>query len=258
MTVVYKAEHSRTRRVVALKQLPRIIVPTSESIRLLRQQLEVLGQLRHPQLVVPNDVYESHGQAFLVMEFVDGVNLASKIREKGPLDVQEAVKCAYQTARAMHFAHHYGIVHHELKPSNLMQDTHATIRILGLGQARLAPSFALPNWDNAAKAAIPEVYHFLSPEQTYDRLHADARSDIYSLGCTLWFLLTGEYVFKTATRDEALLAHRERAAPSIRGVRADVPAWLDEILQRMLRKSGVDRFPTMVLVQSISQNISAG
>ena len=220
-----------------------------------RREATAVAKFRHPNIVSAIDAGETHGLLFLVMEFVDGRDLSRTVKEKGPLSVAQTIDCIIQAARGLQEAHDHGIVHRDIKPANLLLDTSGTVKVLDLGLARVNQPQEFVATDGSeldltVSGSIMGTVDYMSPEQAYDPRTADGRSDIYSLGCTLHYLLTGKPPFGGQTFMERLLGHRERPIPSLRSSRRDVPAALDATFQSLMAKSPEGRPQTMAAVIS--------
>ncbi len=243
MGVVFKAEQRKLRRVVALKILPPSITREPEALVRFHREAEAAAKLDHPNLVRAIDADEAGGMHFLVMEFVDGRDLGKLVRARGPLAAGQAIDAILQAARGLSAAHWRGIIHRDIKPSNLILASGATVKVLDLGLARLDD----PDVSDAAAGGLTLTNAFLgtadymSPEQAFDPRLADARSDVYSLGCTLHFLLTAKPVYGGRSLMQRLLGHREGTIPSLRTARPDVPPALDDAFRRMIAKAPADR-----------------
>ncbi len=252
MGQVYKAQHQRMRRIVALKVLPPQAVLSPNSVRRFSREVQAAARLSHPNIVTAFDAGEQQGIHYLVMEYVPGRDLSTLVREHGPLDVESALECILQTARGLEYAHSEGIIHRDIKPSNLLVDKRGTVKILDMGLARFDDESgingALSNADLTRSEQIMGTVDFMSPEQAEDTRCADARSDIYSLGCTLHSLLTGAAPFQGDTVVKKLLAHRAGEIPSLIAQRPDIPKQLDEVFQRMVAKEPDHRFQSMTEV----------
>ena len=252
MGIVYKARHLDMRRFVALKVLQGLNVDTEEKRRRFRQEVRAASQLTHPNIIAALDAEIASGQPFLVMEFVDGEDLHKLVRRRSPLPVTEVVDCLIQAARGLGHAHQQDIVHRDVKPSNLLRAVDGTVKVLDLGLARLRAS-ACPDDPTVSvhptrPGAVMGTLAYMAPEQATDAGSADHRADIYSLGCTLCFLLTGHTPYRSRDTVGLLLAHREGAIPSLRESRSDVPQGLDCLFQKMLAKRPEDRPQSMAEV----------
>jgi len=255
MGLVLRARHRQLQRIVALKLLPPSFSRDRAAVKRFRREATAVAKFRHPNIVAAIDAGETHGLLFLVMEFVDGRDLSRTVKEKGPLSVAQAIDCIIQAARGLQEAHDHGIVHRDIKPANLLLDSSGTVKILDLGLARVNQPQDFLATDGSAldltvSGSIVGTVDYMSPEQAYDPRTADSRSDIYSLGCTLHYLLTGKPPFGGQTFMERLLGHRERPIPSLRASRPGVGAALDAAFQSLLAKSPEGRPQTMAAVIS--------
>jgi serine/threonine protein kinase/DNA-binding NarL/FixJ family response regulator len=244
MGTVYKAIHRRMKRVVAVKVLARSVSQNASFLGRFQREVEAVARLNHPNVVQAFDADECEAGQYLVMEYVAGSDLASAVNDFGPMPVREAVDCLLQAARALDYAHGQGIVHRDIKPANLMRDSNGTIKLTDLGLARFNEAITVLSGSASLvtqTGSITGTVDFMSPEQARNTKLADHRADIYSLGCTFYFLLTGQLPFQGETIMEKLLAHREQPVPSLRAYRADVSESVDQVFRRMLAKKPEDR-----------------
>ena len=246
MGMVLKAQHKRMKRVVALKVLSPSVTKTKEMVQRFQREVETVGKLDHPNVVAAYDADEANGTHFLVMQYVEGQDLSGLVKEKGTLPVDKAVQCIVQAARGLEYAHQKGVIHRDIKPANLLLDTQGTIKILDMGLARIATETAEEGLTQTG--AIMGTIDYMAPEQAVNTKLADARSDIYSLGITLWYLLTGRAAYPGESMMSKLLAHRESPIPSLAAARPDVPAALDAVFQKMIAKKPEGRYQTMTEV----------
>jgi serine/threonine protein kinase len=249
MGMVFKARHRTLGRVGALKILPPSFTRDRGAVMRFRREFEAAGRLRHPNVVAAFEADEDRGVHFLVMEYVQGINLDRVVGEHGPLPVAQAVDYLIQSARGLEAAHEKGIVHRDIKPGNLMLDRHGTVRVLDLGLARIVNAGNAADSSVAGRLTQTGMYmgtvDYMAPEQAEDSHRVDHRADIYSLGCTFYFLLTGREPFPAPTVFRRMVAHQEHPAPSLRAIRPDVPPALEAAHQKMMAKRPEDRPASM-------------
>jgi CheY-like chemotaxis protein len=248
MGTVYKARHRRMKRVVAIKVLSRSVGQSATFVQRFQREVEAVARLSHPNIVMAHDADEAEAGHFLVMEFVNGRDLASEVQQRGPLPIPEAVGCIAQAARALDYAHAQGIIHRDIKPANLLRDVSGVVKVADLGLARFNDTLGRPSEDRSAltqAGSIMGTVDFMPPEQALGLTNIDHRADIYSLGCTLYYLLIGRPPYQGPTMMATLLQHREGPIPSLCADRGEVPAALDQVFRRMVAKKPEERFASM-------------
>ena len=249
MGVVLKAEHRRMKRVVAVKMISTASLKSPDAVKRFYREVEAAAKLEHPNIVAAHDASEHEGVHYLVMQFVDGKDLSAIITEKGPLPVAQAVDYIIQAARGLQYAHEQGIIHRDIKPANLLVDRKGTVKILDMGLARVAGLADTEDKDRlTATGQVMGTLDYMAPEQAMDTHHVDARADIYSLGCTLYRLLTGEVLFKCDSLAKIIWAHQQSPIPSLCKALSDVPPQLDTAFQKMVAKKPEDRQQSMTEV----------
>jgi serine/threonine protein kinase len=250
---VFKATHRKMNRTVAVKLLPESLVQSPDSVERFRREVQALARLSHPNIVAVHDAGSADGTHFYVMDLVEGEDLARLIKEHGSLTVELALDCILQAARGLEYAHAQGIVHRDIKPSNLILDHDGTVKILDLGIARFQPVAEAAD-DLTKTGCVLGTVDYMAPEQAINTRRADHRADIYSLGCTLHFLLTGQPLFGGETVMERILAHREHPVPSLRKACSAVPPWLERVFRQMVAKKSEDRYQSVTaLVSDLAQ-----
>jgi len=242
MSTVYLAEHALLRRRVAIKVMLEGQVDKT-ALERFHRECQAIARLDHPNIVRAHD-FDSDGKFhFLVMEFVDGPNLQTLVGKDGPLSVHLAAEYCRQAALGLASAHAAGMVHRDIKPSNLLRDPKGVVKLLDLGVARLT------GFDSSLTLASNQnllgTIDYLSPEQALSSHHVDGRSDIYSLGCTLYFLLTGHPPFPDGSQAQKLLAHQIQAPAPLTKKRRDVPPDFVAFLDQMMAKRPNKRPQTM-------------
>lgn len=247
MGMVLKAEHRRMKRIVALKVLSPAVTKNPEAARRFQREVEAAAKLEHPNIVTAHDADEARGTHFLVMQYVEGTDLAALVRQQGPLPVDKAIECVVQAARGLEYAHARGVIHRDIKPANLLLDRQGTVKILDMGLARL--DTAGHDQDQlTGTGQIMGTVDYMAPEQAMDTKTADARADVYSLGITLWYLLTGRAVYDGESMVKKLMAHQHTPVPSLRAVCPRASAQLEAVFTKMVAKSRDARQQTMAEV----------
>ena len=248
---VFKARHKRMKRFVAVKAISPRAVDSPQAVARFHREVEAAAQLEHPNIVTAYDAREVDGQHYLIMQYVDGEDLSTLVKQRGPLPVHETLGCILQAARGLEYAHEQGIIHRDIKPANLLvRKKDGKVKILDMGLARLQAAEADGQQldELTVSGQIMGTVDYMPPEQAIDTRKADARSDIYALGCTLYRILTGRTMYAGETAMQKLLAHREEAIPSLSAARRDVPPELDAAYQQMVAKEPSDRPASMAEV----------
>jgi serine/threonine protein kinase len=244
MGQVFKVRHRTLGRIAALKRLRPDYLDSTAACRRFQREVRAAAQLNHPNIVLAYDADEVDGTHFLVMEWIDGVDLARYLRQKGPLPIDLACSCIKQTALALDHAHSRGLVHRDVKPHNLLLAADGSVKLLDLGVARLSDG------DQGATAQgtmthtnqVLGTVDYIAPEQAANARNVDARADLYSLGCTFYHLLTGKAPFADAPDAMSkLIKHRLEEPPSIESLRADVPAYLVALVRKLMAKEPEER-----------------
>jgi serine/threonine-protein kinase len=277
MGTVLRAQHLFLKRLVALKIINKGLVQNWKMRERFFTEMQAAAQLCHPNIVAVYDADVVGDTSFLVMELVDGVALHKVVRDIGPLPIRQACEYAQQTATGMQHALDCSIVHRDIKPNNLMLTPEGKVKILDFGLARYLTevaaadsSFEIPG--NSTDLVLPDAGEdaasntpappktvrisrrltsrcmgtpdFVAPEMSQDPIQADVRADIYSLGCTLYFLLTGQVPFPDGGTQDKMRAHSNQTPTPIRELRPEIPERLAAVIDRMMAKSPEDRYST--------------
>jgi eukaryotic-like serine/threonine-protein kinase len=194
MGAVWKAQHTKLGKTVALKVLPRQLTSNPDSVGRFEREMKAVGLLDHPHIIRAMDAGEIDGTHFLVMEYADGVDLAEVVRQRGPRKVRDACEMIRQAALGLGHAHQHGLIHRDIKPTNLFLTKAGQVKILDLGLARLQGEDVSPSSHDPTITRMGQIMgtpDYMATEQWDDTHSVDGRADLYSLGCTLFFLLAG-------------------------------------------------------------------
>jgi serine/threonine protein kinase len=236
-----------------------------ESVARFNREMKAVGKLDHPHIVRATDAGEADGTHYLVMEFVEGIDLAELLKRNGPLPIAAACELVRQAALGLQAAHARGMVHRDVKPANLMLARQEfgppLVKVLDLGLALLAETHAADATGLTSEGHIMGTIDFMAPEQAGDSHAVDARADVYSLGATLYALLSGGSIFagrefKTAMQKLSALA--TQSAPPLRDRRPEIPAALAEVIHRMLARNPGERYATTADVAAVLGTFAAG
>jgi eukaryotic-like serine/threonine-protein kinase len=246
---VYKAVHQTMNRVVALKVLTPQLVTTERAQQLFLREVQAAAQLHHPNIVMAFDANENDRRHYLAMEYVAGPNLERYVKKHGTLPVGLASEIIFQTANGLQHAFEKGMVHRDIKPANLLlqqepgSDT-IQVKILDFGLARLQSERGQTNTILARENTVMGTPDFLSPEQSKSLHDVDIRSDLYSLGCTFYFLLTGQVPFPGGNTVDKLIRQNSEDAQPIEELRPDVPKKIANLVRKLMAKDPKDRYQT--------------
>jgi serine/threonine-protein kinase len=256
---VYRAEHRTMKRIVALKVLASKLLNTERAIELFLHEVRAVSQLVHPNIVTAFDANEIKGRYYLVMEYVDGPNLDQLVRKQGPLSVGLACDYIRQVATGLQCAHLLGMIHRDIKPANILVQWHGLngetspglVKISDFGLARLAsPQAGVPTSQSrpgtilTRENTVMGTPDYLSPEQSRNLHRTDIRSDLYSLGCAFYFLLTGRVPYPGGNTLEKMIRHATETPTPIEHFQPEVPAAVAAIVEKLMARVPEDRFQT--------------
>ncbi len=243
MSSVYLAEHVLMQRRVAIKVLPQTRVEDSSYLARFHLEAQAAAALDHRNIVRAYDVDNWEKTHYIVMEYVEGRDLQNIVKDSGPLDYYLAANYIAQAAAGLDHAHEAGLIHRDIKPANLLVDSKGTVKVLDLGLAKFSnsdkASLTIAHDENVLGTA-----DYLAPEQALNSHSVDRRADLYSLGCTLYFVLTGHPPFPEGTLPQRLMMHQTQMPASVFNDRPDAPAELVDICNRMMDKSPDTRYQT--------------
>jgi serine/threonine protein kinase len=273
---VFKAWDTVNGRTVALKVLHQHLTDHTAAVREFQRELQAVTRLSHPNIIHTYDANQVGTLHYFAMEYVEGLDLDHYVRQSGPLSIEAACEYVRQTALGLQHAHQMGLVHRDIKPANLFlvnpppsgvstpshRISGSVVKILDWGLARIRLDAGgvpiQPGVDmNAEKGALIGTADYIAPEQARDPCLVDIRADIYSLGCTLYFLLTGRSPFGGSSLMQKLLQHQTAERPQVREARPEVPEELAAVVRRMMACQPEDRYTIPLLAASALRPFAA-
>ncbi|HVJ83685.1 MAG TPA: protein kinase, partial [Planctomycetia bacterium] len=259
MGVIYQGRHRVMERPVAIKVINPLLFREKDAIERFHREVRAAAKLSHPNIVTAFDADSAGDIHFLVMEYVDGISLAQYVEMRGPLSVELACHFVRQAAFGLEHAHKQSMVHRDIKPHNLIVTRKGHVKILDFGLARVAGSMPIPcapaprpgdderNWTVGRMTQTSIVLgtpDYVSPEQARNAHQVDIRADLYSLGCTFYYLLTGKAPFDEGTLYERLLKHCTEEPRSIEEMRPGLPPAVPRVIRKLMAKDPADRYAT--------------
>jgi serine/threonine-protein kinase len=238
MGVVYKARQLNLGRTVAIKILSDELSRNPAYVERFLQEARSAAFLNHGNIIHINDVGEHNGIYFFIMEFVDGKNVREILKKKNALEVPQALQVALQVSRALQHAHRRGIIHRDIKPENIMITREGVVKLADLGLAKRLDS----SGGITQAGSVLGTPFYMAPEQAKDFSKVDQRSDIYSLGVTLFKSLTGKVPFDGRTPIEVMIKAIEGKRQALRDLRPDLPPPVEALVDRMMARNPEDRF----------------
>ena len=240
MGAVFKALDTTLDRIVAVKVLAGHQSADEEMLRRFRNEAQSAARLNHENIGLVHAVGSSDGWHFIVFEYIEGTNLRDLVRQRGPLSVAATVDISFQIAAALDHASHRNVTHRDIKPSNIIITPAGRAKLVDMGLARLQQ--VAGEQDLTVSGMTLGTFDYISPEQARDARTADIRSDLYSLGCTMFFMLIGRAPFAEGTMVQKLLQHQQEAPPAVEVLRTDVPRRLAAAIRRLMAKQPEERF----------------
>ena len=259
MGTVYLARDQRSQSLVALKILaPKRAQEEERVLARFRREMDMCQRVSHSHLAWTHEVGVYHGVHYIAMEYIPGKSLHRLVSERGPLSVSRAARLFAEVANGLEHAHGQGLIHRDLKPSNIMVTPHDHAKLLDLGLALVLGEDMKEREVIGGKGYIVGTMDYISPEQVADASRVDSRSDVYGLGCTLYFALTGRPPFPEGTRREKLECHRSQEPEPLERLNPNLPAGFVALVQRMMAKNPADRFPSAAAVARELQTWTSG
>jgi len=246
MGAVFRAVDTTLDRIVAVKVLAGRQADDEEMLKRFRNEAQSAARLDHENIGRVHAVGSDEGWHYIVFEYIDGTNLRDIVRYEGPLSVARAVDIAIQISDALEHAAEREVVHRDIKPSNIVITPAGRARIVDMGLARLHQ--VVDSHELTVSGMTLGTFDYISPEQARDPRAADIRSDLYSLGCTIFFMLAGRPPFADGTMVQKLLQHQQASPPPLDEVRPDVPRRVAAIVERLMAKAPEDRYQRPALL----------
>jgi serine/threonine protein kinase len=247
MSTVYLAEHKVMKRTVALKVIRPELTASPDAVRRFRCEVEAAARLIHPNIVASYDAEQIGDCLFLAMEYVEGIDLLAWLKQHGPLPVAQACDYVRQAALGLAYAHEQGMIHRDLKPHNLMKTASGQVKILDFGLVRMSE---LLHAGGTVPGMVLGTPDYMAPEQAHDAHQADIRADIYSLGCTLYQLLSGRVPFPGGDIADKIHRQAQEQATPLSQLRSELHPALVRIIDKMMAKDARERFQSAAEVAS--------
>lgn len=244
MGTVYQAKQRETKRVVAVKVMTDKASSHNNLRRFLRESRTAI-MLDHPNIVGAYSAGTVGNIHYMEMELVEGQDLSALVKTRGAVPYPRALDFTMQAAKGLQYAHEQGIIHRDIKPSNLFLHQEKSVKVLDMGLARFDPRVTDVSEHLTRTGQVLGTINYMSPEQATDGKNVDHRTDIYSLGCTFYYLLATKPPYKLKDRIRTLMSHQQSPIPSLRAVNAALPRSADLLLQRMMAKNPNDRYRSM-------------
>ncbi len=243
MGEVYKAKNWKIGKTVALKVIRKERLKNATAVKRFHREIEMAARLSHPNIVQAFDAGQVGTTHFFAMELIEGQDLTDMVKQAGPLPVDKATEYIRQAALGLQHAHEKGLIHRDIKPSNIfVSRADGTVKLLDMGLARMDDSEDMSTLTQ--EGSVLGTIDYLAPEQALNAHTADIRSDLYSLGCTFYYILAGKVPFDGGSATEKLLKHRLEEPKRLEEVRKDVPAAVVGVVRKLMAKRPEDRYQT--------------
>jgi formylglycine-generating enzyme required for sulfatase activity/tRNA A-37 threonylcarbamoyl transferase component Bud32 len=257
MGAVHKARNWKLGRVVALKLIRKDRLEKTGATDRFRREIRAAAHLDHPNIVRAIDADQVGSTHFFVMEHVEAVDLAKLVKQHGPLSVPQACDAIRQAALGLQHAYERGLVHRDIKPHNLLLTREGVVKILDMGLARFSTSEDSLS-TLTQEGMVMGTIDYMAPEQALDAHHADTRADLYSLGCTFYYLLSGKVVFPGGAATEKLLKHQQQTPKPVEELRPETPAAVSAVIRKLLAKRPEERFQTPLELATALEQVQTG
>ncbi len=254
MGVVFEAEHLVLGTRVAIKVLPKDRGTTDKAVSRFLAEARAAAKLNHPNVLRVHDCDVFEGRRFMVMDLIDGANLGELVDRNGPLSYRNCIELLKQAAAGLGFAHDNGVIHRDVKPHNFMVDKNGQLKVADLGLA-LFQVDSPERYTQDGNVAVLGTVDYVAPEQAWDSRKVDRRADMYSLGCTLYFMLTGKAPFDSGSMAQRLAKHQAAQPTPIQSFRADCPAPIVQLCNKMMAKKPGERVQRMSEVVAFCESL---
>lgn len=252
MSSVYLAEHMKMHDLRAIKVLPQSKLGKSSYLARFQQEAKAIASLNHPNIVRAHDIDNQGDTHYIVMEYVDGDDLQTIVKKKGPLPFDLVAAYISQVALGLQHAHDVGLIHRDVKPANVLINSKGKVKLLDLGLALFADD-AQASLTMDFNDKVLGTADYLAPEQALNSHNVDHRADLYGLGCTMYFLLTGHPPFPDGTIAQRIARHQKQMPKEIRKIRPECPGELEGICWKLLQKDPKFRYPTATKTSEVLQ-----
>lgn len=252
MSSVYLAEHTKMRDLRAVKVLPQSKLGKSSYLARFQQEAKAIASLNHVNIVRAHDIDNQGDTHYIVMEYVDGDDLQTIVKKRGPLPFDKVADYIAQAALGLQHAHDVGLIHRDVKPANVLINSRGRVKLLDLGLALFADD-AQASLTMDFNDKVLGTADYLAPEQALNSHKVDHRADLYGLGCTMYFLLVGHPPFPDGTIAQRIARHQKEMPKEIRKIRPECPGELEGICWKLLQKDPKFRYPTAAKTAAVLQ-----